>query len=42
MRGCEETRGRKNWSDEVRQSVYIWIEHSAIVLMTEMAETQLK
>ena len=29
MTGCEETRGRKNLSGEIRQSVYdIWIEHS--------------
>ena len=29
MRGCEETRGRKNLSGKIRQSVYdIRIEHS--------------
>ena len=28
MRGCKETRGRKDLSDEIRQSVYIWTEHS--------------
>ena len=28
IRGCEETRGRKDLSDEIRQSVYTWIEHS--------------
>ena len=28
-RGCEETQGRKNLSDEIRQSVYdIWVEQS--------------